>query len=52
MVCIGAWLVWAGACELVLPLPAVVMEAEKTFTQTGRYLENDDNKPIFEIKKR
>ena len=32
--------------------PIVVGEAEKTFQNSGRYLENDDNKPVFEIKKR
>ena len=32
--------------------PTVVVEAEKTFQDSGRYLENDNNKPVFEIKKR
>ncbi len=29
----------------------VVQEAEKTFAISGRYLETEENKPIFEIKK-
>lgn len=39
-------------CEKVCSFCVVVIEAEKAFAENGRYQPTNENKPIFEIKKR